>query len=141
MQAGQGKRESAWKAVGAPLTAGEAGFLANELEARGIPCRVRGREGDRGADEPVAEDVPRLGELVIEGNTRTDETLIRREMGLVPGQPFSYDDMDAIWDHLEDLGYFAFVDMEYDDMDPEHVVLRVMVRKSEYLTLSVTVSP
>ena len=41
-------------------------------------------------------------------------TLIRREMDLIIGQPFSFDDMDAAWDDLEDTGYFAFVDMEYD---------------------------
>jgi len=84
--------------------------------------------------EGVADDAPRLGEIIIEGNTRTNETLIRREMGLELGQVFEYDDMDAVWDHLEDLGYFAFVDMEYDDMDPSHVVLRVMVEEDETLS-------
>lgn len=80
---------------------------------------------------PAAEDdsAPRLGEIIIEGNTRTNETLIRRELGLVPGQVFTYDDMDSVWDHLEDIGYFIFVDMEYDDADPGHVVLRVVVEE------------
>ncbi|RKZ19609.1 hypothetical protein DRQ50_01675 [bacterium] len=76
-------------------------------------------------DDPA----PRLGEIVIEGNTSTRDKLIRQEMGLVQGQVFTYDDMDAVWDHLEDIGYFAFVDMEYDDTDPQHVVLRVLVEE------------
>ncbi len=76
-----------------------------------------------------APAVPALASIEISGNTRTDETLIRRELGLVIGQPFSFDDMDEAWDHLEDTGYFAFVDMEYDDADSAGVVLRVQVEE------------
>jgi outer membrane protein insertion porin family len=82
-----------------------------------------------GAAAFTDEEQPLLGEIVIEGNTRTSETLIRRELGLAVGQVFTFDDMDAVWDHLEDVGYFAFVDMEYDDSDPQAVVLRVVVEE------------
>jgi|GEM_PF-1024711 len=73
-------------------------------------------------------DLP-LREIVIEGNTRTDANLILREMDLQIGQPFSFEDMDAIWDRLEDIGYFAFVDMEYDDSASDGVILRVTVEE------------
>ncbi|MFN2369557.1 MAG: POTRA domain-containing protein, partial [Candidatus Krumholzibacteriia bacterium] len=82
------------------------------------------------AEEPAAAPVvPVLVAIEIEGNTRTDEDLILREMGLVIGQRFAYDDLDGVWDHLEDLGYFAFVDMEYDDDEPDEVTLRVLVEE------------
>ncbi|HPF70889.1 MAG TPA: POTRA domain-containing protein, partial [Candidatus Krumholzibacteria bacterium] len=85
-------------------------------------------------DEASADDdVPRLAAIEIEGNTHTDTGLILREMGLEIGQPFTYDDMDPVWDHLEDLGYFAFVDMEYDDAEPGEVTLRVVVEEDQTL--------
>lgn len=84
---------------------------------------------DADADTLAPPEVPVLAAIEIVGNTRTDETLILREMGLTVGQRFSYDDLDAVWDHLEDLGYFAFVDMEYDDGEPGEVTLRVLVEE------------
>ena len=75
------------------------------------------------------EDPPVLTAIEIEGNARTDETLILRLLDLRIGRPFTFDDMDLAWDRLEDVGYFAFVDMEYDDETEGEVVLRVLVEE------------
>ncbi len=65
------------------------------------------------ASPPPAE--PLIGSITILGNTKTDESVVRRELGLHVGEPFPEEDLDTIWDHLEDVGYFAFVDIEYTE--------------------------
>ena len=54
------------------------------------------------------------------GNEHTDETLIRRIMGVKIGDPLDMDGMDAAWDALEDCGHFRFVEMDYDDDQGEN---------------------
>jgi len=81
------------------------------------------------AQEAAEDETPVLAAIEIAGNTHTDRTLILREMGLTIGQRFAFDDMDAVWDKLEDTGFFAFVDMEYDDSTPGEVTLRVTVEE------------
>jgi outer membrane protein assembly factor BamA len=97
----------------------------------GLPAAAHAVFGDTPADTVATSTV--LGEILLEGNERTDDDLILREMGLHLGQPFTYEDMDTVWDHLEDLGHFAFVDMEFDDADPEAVVLRVYLEEDTTL--------
>lgn len=99
--------------------------LAAAFVSAGTPACAQEAAATAGT-EP---EVPTLAAIEISGNTRTDQTLILREMDLTIGQPFSFDDMDAAWDHLEDTGFFAFVDMEYDDADTAGVVLRVQVEE------------
>jgi len=76
-------------------------------------------------------DVPVLREIVIEGNTHTSTSLIHREIGVAVGEPLSEDRIDPIWDQLEDLGYFAFVDISYEEQDDGGVVLRIMVEEDK----------
>jgi outer membrane protein assembly factor BamA len=102
--------------------------LLDHIRALVIVAVLAAAAAPAAAQDASGEDTPRLAAIEIEGNTRTDKALILREMGLVIGQPFTYDDMDAVWDHLEDTGYFAFVDMEYDD-GGDGVLLRVMVEE------------
>jgi outer membrane protein insertion porin family len=72
---------------------------------------------------------PVLGEIVIEGNTRTDAAIIHRLIGVAPGAPFSYDTFDEVWDRLEDSGYFAFVDLDMVDQPDGSVTLTVNVEE------------
>jgi outer membrane protein assembly factor BamA len=78
-------------------------------------------------DTPDSGPDPLLKDIAIVGNTRTDRTVILREMGLEIGQPINRKMMDQAWIILEDVGYFAFVDMEFDDSDDDGVVLQVEV--------------
>jgi outer membrane protein assembly factor BamA len=81
-----------------------------------------------GENEETGEDVL-LGEIIVEGNERTDTGVILRELGFEVGDPFDYELLDQAWDRLEDIGYFAFVDMEYDQDDSGQMVLRVIVEE------------
>ncbi|MBU8870382.1 MAG: BamA/TamA family outer membrane protein [Gemmatimonadales bacterium] len=84
-------------------------------------------------DGPESEAEPVLVEIILEGNSRTNDTFILREMGLKTGQPFTRERMDEVWDHLEDMGCFAFVDMEYDDSEPDQVILIVTLEEEDTL--------
>jgi len=81
------------------------------------------------ANAQSTNEIPLLSEIVIEGNEKTDRDLILKEMGLQLGEPFSKQDMDDVWDLLEDIGYFAFVDMEYDDSEDHEVILRIFLEE------------
>jgi outer membrane protein assembly factor BamA len=80
-------------------------------------------------DGPDTGDSLTLKEIVIEGNSRTDRQLILNEMNLQVGQVFDREMMNQVWIMLEDIGYFAFVDMEFDDSSGDGVVLNVYVEE------------
>jgi outer membrane protein assembly factor BamA len=50
-------------------------------------------------------------------------------LGLQIGQTLSMDQTDDAWDALEDCGYFRFVEIDYDDSEPDEVVLNVTVEE------------
>ncbi|MDX2473291.1 MAG: BamA/TamA family outer membrane protein [Candidatus Krumholzibacteria bacterium] len=66
-----------------------------------------------------------ISAINITGNEKTDLNLIYRIMGLKVGDGFTMDAMDDAWDALEDCGYFRFVEIDYDDDDPDQVVLTI----------------
>ena len=51
----------------------------------------------------------RFGPITVLGNARTATGLILRELGFRAGDPWDASAVDRAWDHLEDLGSFAFV--------------------------------
>jgi outer membrane protein assembly factor BamA len=83
------------------------------------------------AQDAAADDdpAPVLHEIVIDGNTKTDEAVILRVMDLRLGQPFTLETMDAAWDALEDSGHFQFVDLADDEGDDGRVTLYVNVEE------------
>lgn len=84
-------------------------------------------DGEDAVGDPV------LVEIRIEGNTRTRTDYVLHEMGLEIGRPLTRERMDQAWDHLEDLGCFAYVDMEYDGFEPGEVVLVVSLEEEDTL--------
>jgi outer membrane protein assembly factor BamA len=102
-------------------------LLTVAIAAANFPAPVYAVFGD-GAP---SEGDPTLVEIQIEGNSRTDENYILREMGLSIGQPLTRERMDEAWDHLEDLGCFAYVDMEFDDFEAGEVVLVVALEEED----------
>lgn len=76
---------------------------------------------------------PLLGEITITGNTRTETQVILRLIDVEPGDPFDYDTFDAVWDRLEDSGYFAFVDLDTTDRPDGTVDLAVAVEEDATL--------
>jgi outer membrane protein assembly factor BamA len=81
-----------------------------------------------GAWPAIAQD-PILGEVIVEGNTKTDRSVVDRVIGLEPGDPFPLETFDEVWDRLEDCGYFAFVDLDSEEDDQGLVTLRVTVEE------------
>ncbi len=74
---------------------------------------------------------PVLADIVIEGNTETERWLIEEIIDLDPGDPFSLATFDAVWDRLEDCGYFAFVDLDTREDGEGGVTLLVTVEEEK----------
>jgi outer membrane protein assembly factor BamA len=72
-----------------------------------------------------------FGPVTVEGNTTTRTDLILHELGFAEGDPFDFAALDAAWERLEDLGWFAFVDMDYDDGGGDVVPLTVIVEEDQ----------
>jgi len=79
-------------------------------------------------DDPA---FPPLGAVVIEGNTRTSRDVVMRVIDLDPGAPFTDEEFNDIWDRLEDSGYFAFVDLDYEEAADGSVTLLVYVEEEQ----------
>jgi outer membrane protein assembly factor BamA len=99
-----------------------------------VACTLLAFAGSPLAQETTDPD-PVLGEIVIEGNTRTDAAVIQRIIGVAPGAPFSYETFDEVWDRLEDSGYFAFVDLDMADQPDGRVNLIVKVEEDRTLQI------
>ena len=84
----------------------------------------------------VGDPPPRVGEIIVEGNTRTSRAVVDRVMQVRPGDPLSLDDFDAVWDRLEDCGYFAFVDLDTEEQDDGTVTLHVMLEEEKTSRIS-----
>lgn len=72
-----------------------------------------------------------LHEIIIEGNTRTQQSVVERIIALEPGAPFDLRAFDAVWDRLEDCGYFAFVDLATETDDEGRVTLWVTLEEEQ----------
>ncbi len=72
-----------------------------------------------------------LQEVVIEGNVRTQRSVVERVIALEPGTPFDLRTLDRVWDRLEDCGYFAFVDLSTEEDDDGNVTLFVTLEEDQ----------
>jgi len=70
-----------------------------------------------------------FGPISVEGNTSTRTDLILHELGFAQGDTFDFKALDASWEHLEDLGWFAFVDMDYDNSEGDMIPVTVVVEE------------
>jgi outer membrane protein assembly complex protein YaeT len=80
----------------------------------------------------------RVGEIIVEGNDRTRENVIRRQVPLFPGQILSYPDLIAAEQNLSRLGIFEedpgqgirpTVTIDNPDIDEPFKTVRVRVRE------------
>ncbi len=74
-----------------------------------------------------------LHAIVIEGNNRTQTSIVERVIGLEPGARFDLRAYDRVWDRLEDCGYFAFVDLSTETDDEGRVTLFVTLEEERTL--------
>jgi outer membrane protein assembly factor BamA len=64
---------------------------------------------------PATSDGRTFGPITITGNRHTAEGIIRRNLEFRQGDPFDLRQIQKAWDRLENLGYFAYVDISYDE--------------------------
>ena len=73
--------------------------------------RAAGFERTRTPSYPELEGRP-VRQIIVLGNTHTQEQVFRREMLLAEGLPFRWEDLWRDWEHIVDLGIFAEVEVE-----------------------------
>jgi len=68
--------------------------------------------------------VAKIAKVIIEGNTKTHEKVIRREIELLPGEPFNREKLDRSYREIMALNFFdpSGVNFEYDPPDEDNNV-------------------
>jgi outer membrane protein assembly complex protein YaeT len=115
--------------------------LAARLDRRGYPqARVEARV--EGVPEALriryeVEPGPRrlVGEVRIEGNRITRDSVIRKELAFAPGDPLSQQRLEQSQRNLYELGVFRSVSVEAQEAESDPAGVRVRVIESAPLTL------
>ena len=80
-----------------------------------------------------------VGQISIEGNTKTKDHVIRRELAIKPGDPFNQNRIDVSRAKLRNMGYFADVDIVPVDtgsmIDEKDLIITVVEDKTAKLDL------
>ncbi len=115
--------------------------LTNELAKEGFAF-VNIRTGTKENEELkqmdltfIIDETPRIyvGDIKILGNTRTYDYIIRREMRLEEGDPFSISKFERSLQRIRNLGYFEFVDMQRvrgDSPNKLDIIIKVQEKKT-----------
>lgn len=104
------------------------------LEARANPVRnVNSAENTVAVEYRIQEGVPStIREIHIEGNRITEDRVIRRELGVYPGELADKRKIDAAKKRLQNLGHFSSVEiMPLVTEEPDERDLRVVVEETE----------
>ncbi len=104
------------------------------LEARASPERnVNPVEHTVAVRYQIQEGVPStIREIHIEGNRITEDRVIRRELGIYPGELADKRKIDAAKKRLRNLGYFSSVEiMPLVTEEPDERDMRVVVEETE----------
>lgn len=83
---------------------------------------------------------PRIGEIVIQGNTKTRTNVIERQLKVEPGQIFNATILRHSLNKLQGMGYFEDVNVGFEPTDsPEiiNLVLTVVEQKTGRIGLSI----
>ena len=115
------------------------------FQAEAITTSLRGQEVDieiRLAEGPVAM----IREVRIEGNERTNDHVIRRELRTKPGTPFSREEVLRSQRALIGLGYFNPETLSIDtEVDPEtgsvDLVYQVEEQRNDKFELAASLNP
>lgn len=77
--------------------------------------------------------IPRIEAIVFEGNRVTRESVLRRELAVVEGQPADPARIEASRQALMDLGLFRSVEVELEELPEGGQRLRFVLREKRYL--------
>ncbi len=67
------------------------------------------------APPPAQREARTFGPITITGNRHTTSVIIQRTLPFREGDPFDLGQIQEAWDRLENLGYFAYVDISYEE--------------------------
>jgi len=74
-----------------------------------------------------------IEEIIIKGNSRTKEYVIRKELKLHPGDVFNEDKLRASYLSLQKLGYFQDIGVDFEATGPGRLNLILTVKEKEKL--------
>jgi outer membrane protein insertion porin family len=113
---------------------GSAGYVDLVITPEGTPAGTGLIDVHYNIEEGVRSFVNRIN---IEGNTRTKDKVIRREVLVAPGDVFNTVRVDTTKKRLENLGYFAKVETYPEDTDiPGRKDLTILVQEKRTGSLS-----
>jgi outer membrane protein insertion porin family len=113
---------------------GSGGYVDLELTPEGTPAGPALVDVHYTIEEGTRSFVNRVN---IEGNTRTKDKVIRREVLVAPGDVFNTVRVDTTKKRLENLGYFAKVETYPEDTDiPGRKDLTILVQEKRTGSLS-----
>src|ERR1700758_1974906 len=115
-------------------TYGSGGYVDLEITPEGTPSGPALIDVHYNIEEGVRSFVNRVN---IEGNTRTKDKVLRREVLVAPGDVFNTVRVDITKKRLENLGYFAKVETYPEDTDiPGRKDLTILVQEKRTGSLS-----
>ena len=113
---------------------GSGGYVDLVVQPEGTPAGPALIDVHYGIEEGVRSFVNRIN---IEGNTRTKDKVLRREVLVAPGDVFNTVRVDITKKRLENLGYFAKVETYPEDTDiPGRKDLTILVQEKRTGSLS-----
>src|SRR5213079_127105 len=113
---------------------GSGGYVDLVVQPEGTPAGPALIDVHYGIEEGVRSFVNRVN---IEGNTRTKDKVIRREVLVAPGDVFNTVRVDITKKRLENLGYFAKVETYPEETDiPGRKDLTILVQEKRTGSLS-----
>ena len=113
---------------------GSGGYVDLVVQPEGAPAGPALIDVHYNIEEGVRSFVNRVN---IEGNTRTKDKVIRREVLVAPGDVFNTVRVDITKKRLENLGYFAKVETYPEDTDiPGRKDLTILVQEKRTGSLS-----
>ena len=113
---------------------GSGGYVDLEITPEGTPSGPALIDVHYNIEEGVRSFVNRVN---IEGNTRTKDKVLRREVLVAPGDVFNTVRVDITKKRLENLGYFAKVETYPEDTDiPGRKDLTILVQEKRTGSLS-----
>jgi len=113
---------------------GSGGYVDLVVQPEGAPAGPALIDVHYNIEEGVRSFVNRIN---IEGNTRTKDKVIRREVLVAPGDVFNTVRVDITKKRLENLGYFAKVETYPEDSDiPGRKDLTILVQEKRTGSLS-----
>ena len=113
---------------------GSGGYVDLVVQPEGTPAGPALIDVHYNIEEGVRSFVNRVN---IEGNTRTKDKVIRREVLVAPGDVFNTVRVDITKKRLENLGYFAKVETYPEDTDiPGRKDLTILVQEKRTGSLS-----